>query len=206
MKKQENKVEKDRKATENRLLDTIGQMIAEDGFEKTGINSVATKSGVSKVLIYRYFGSVEGLMTAYIQRHDFWLNLPYEMPAKEHLSTFLKSMFRLQIEQLRKDPILKRLYRWELSSTNEMIDELRKQREEKGLWIVESVSKLSEHPQKEVAAMATILNAAVTYLVMLEDFCPQYNGIALKEDAGWEQIAQGIDLLIEQWISTVKNK
>ena len=56
--------ERDREATEKRLLDTIGKMIAEDGFEKIGINAIATQSGVSKILIYRYFGSVEGLMAA----------------------------------------------------------------------------------------------------------------------------------------------
>ena len=58
--------ERDREATEKRLLDAIGKMIAEDGFEKIGINAIATQSGVSKILIYRYFGSVEGLMTAYL--------------------------------------------------------------------------------------------------------------------------------------------
>ena len=57
-------MERDREATEKRLLNTIGQMIAENGFEKIGINAVSAQSGVSKILIYRYFGSVEGLMTA----------------------------------------------------------------------------------------------------------------------------------------------
>ena len=54
--------ERDREATEKRLLDTIGKMIAEDGFEKIGINAIATQSGVSKILIYRYFGSVSDNM------------------------------------------------------------------------------------------------------------------------------------------------
>ena len=57
--------ERDREATEKRLLDTIGKMIAEDGFEKIGINAIATQSGVSKILIYRYFGSVEGRLLTY---------------------------------------------------------------------------------------------------------------------------------------------
>lgn len=35
--------ERDREATERRLLDTIGKMIAEDGFEKIGINAIATQ-------------------------------------------------------------------------------------------------------------------------------------------------------------------
>ena len=107
--------ERDREATEKRLLDTIGKMIAEDGFEKIGINAIAAQSGVSKILIYRYFGSVEGLMAAYIRQHDFWLNFPLEYPSREKLAAFVKSMFQGQIEQLRNNPTLKRLYRWELS-------------------------------------------------------------------------------------------
>lgn len=205
MKKQSQTVEKDREATEKRLLDAIGKMIAESGFEKIGINAVATQSGVSKILIYRYFGSVEGLMAAYIRQHDFWINLPHEIPSRERLSDFLKGMFHQQIEQLRNDQTLKRLYRWELSSNNEMIDALRRQREETGVWIIEAVSKLTKHDQKEVAAMATIISASITYLVMLEDFCPQYNGIPLGENVGWEQIRDGIDILIDKWLGNPAN-
>ncbi len=200
MKKQSQTVEKDREATEKRLLDAIGKMIAESGFEKIGINAVATQSGVSKILIYRYFGSVEGLMAAYIRQHDFWINFPHEIPPREGLSDFLKGMFQQQIEQLRNDQTLKRLYRWELSSNNETIEALRRQREETGVWIIEAVTKLTQSDQKEVAAMATIISASITYLVMLEDFCPQYNGIPLGENIGWKQISDGIDILIDKWL------
>ena len=130
--------ERDREATEKRLLDTIGKMIAEDGFEKIGINAIATQSGVSKILIYRYFGSVEGLMTAYIRQHDFWINFPLEYPSREKLPAFVKSMFQGQIDQLRNNPTLKRLYRWELSCNNDMIVKLREQREKVGIDLVKS--------------------------------------------------------------------
>lgn len=191
-------VERDREATEKRLLDTIGKMIAEEGFEKIGINAVATQSGVSKILIYRYFGSVEGLMAAYIRQHDFWLNLPLEFPDREQLPSFIKNMFQGQIEQLRNNPTLKRLYRWELSCNNDMIAQLREQREKVGIYLVEKVSELTGRPQKEIAAMASFLTTSITYLAMLEDFCPVYNGIPLNEDSGWKQINEGIDILINK--------
>lgn len=191
-------VERDREATEKRLLDTIGKMIAEEGFEKIGVNAVATQSGVSKILIYRYFGSVEGLMAAYIRQHDFWLNLPLEFPDREQLPSFIKNMFQGQIEQLRNNPTLKRLYRWELSCNNDMIAQLREQREKVGVYLVEKVSELTGRPQKEIAAIASFLTASITYLAMLEDFCPVYNGIPLNEDSGWKQINEGIDILINK--------
>ena len=59
---------RNRKATEQRLLSAIQELIEESGFEKLGINAVASKAGVSKMLIYRYFGSLDGLVAAYIER------------------------------------------------------------------------------------------------------------------------------------------
>ena len=190
--------ERDREATERRLLDTIGKMIAEDGFEKIGINAIATQSNVSKILIYRYFGSVEGLMAAYIKQYDFWLNFPLEYPNREELPLFVKRMFQGQIEQLRNNPTLKRLYRWELSCNNDMIVKLREQREKVGVNLVKKVSELTGHPQNEIAVMASLLTASITYLVMLEDFCPIYNGSPLNENSGWEQINEGIELFINK--------
>lgn len=198
MKEKSITVERDREATEKRLLETIGKMIAEDGFEKIGINAVAAQSGVSKILIYRYFGSIEGLMTAYIRQHDFWLNFPFEFPDCENIPSFIKGMFQGQIEQLRNNPTLKRLYRWELSCNNDMIAKLREQREKIGIQLVEKVSELTGHSRKEIAVMASFLTASITYLVMLEDFCPVYNGIPLNEDSGWEQINEGIEALINK--------
>ena len=198
MKQKNITAERDREATEKRLLETIGEMIAEKGFEKIGVNAVAIRSGVSKILIYRYFGSVEGLMAAYIRQHDFWINFPTEIPGRDRLPVFLKKMFREQMLQLRNDPTLKRLYRWELSCNNEMIAKLREQREKVGVELIGKVSEATGYPRQKIAAMASLLTASITYLVMLEDFCPVYNGILIDTDSGWEQIGEGIDELIDK--------
>lgn len=201
MKEKSITTERDREATEQRLLDTIGEMIAEIGFEKIGINAVATQSGVSKILIYRYFGSVEGLIAAYIKQHDFWINFPLDFPDREQLPAFLKRTFQNQIEQLRNDPTAKRLYRWELSCNNELIAQLREQREKVGINLVEKTCQLTGIPQREIAVMASILTASITYMVMLEEFCPVFNGIAINENAGWEQISEGINTLIDKYFN-----
>ena len=190
--------ERDREATEKRLIDSIGQMIAQTGFEKIGVNAVAAQSGVSKILIYRYFGSVEGLMAAYIKQHDFWINYPVALSPEEDATAYLKRMFREQIKQLRSNPTLRRLYRWELSTNNEIIAGLREQREKAGVARVEDFCKATGYPPSEIAVMASMVTASIAYLTLLGDFCPAYNGIPINEDAGWEQIGNGIDLLIDK--------
>ena len=39
--------------------DTVNDIIEESGFEGLGINAVAAKAKVSKMLIYRYFNSLD---------------------------------------------------------------------------------------------------------------------------------------------------
>lgn len=189
--------ERDREATERRLVDTVGELIRENGFEKIGVNAVAARSGVSKILVYRYFGSVEGLLAAYIRRYDLWLNFPQDLPGREELPEFLKRTFRAQIARLRGDATLKRLYRWELSSDNELIVRLREQREQVGRELIRRVCDVAGRPEEQIAPLASLLSASVTYLALLGEFCPVYNGIPLQEDAGWEQIGRGIDQIVD---------
>ena len=107
------------------------------------------------MLIYRYFNSLDGLIAAYIQQNDYWINFDEELPDQAHLAAFIKQIFKRQIMWLRENYTLKRLYRWELTTDNKFVKELRNKREEKGIWLVEAVSKLSKHPKKEIAAMAS---------------------------------------------------
>ena len=134
---------KNRQATELALIKAVDDIIEESGFEGLGINAVAAKAGVAKMLIYRYFNSLDGLIAAYIQQNDYWINFDEELPDPEHIGAFIKQVFRRQIMELRKSYTLKRLYRWELTTNNKFVRELREIREEKGIRLVEAVSRLS---------------------------------------------------------------
>lgn len=189
--------ERDREATERRLVDTVGELVPGERIREDRGQRGCRPVGVSKILVYRYFGSVEGLLAAYIRRYDLWLNFPQDLPDRGELPEFLKRTFREQIARLRGDATLKRLYRWELSSDNELIVHLREQREQVGRELIRRVCVVTGHPEEQIAPLASLLSASVTYLVLLGEFCPVYNGIPLQEDAGWERIGQGIDRLVD---------
>ena len=196
----EKEVIKNRQTTEMNLIKAVDELIEENGFEGLGINAVAAKAGVSKMLIYRYFNSLDGLIAAYIQQHDYWINFDEQLPDEEHIGEFIKEIFKRQIAMLRQSYTLRRLYRWELTSNNIFIKELREKREAKGVWLVDAVSKLSKHPQKETAAMASILTAAISYLSLLEENCPVFNGINIQTEHGWKELEEGINILIDIWL------
>ena len=196
----EKEVIKNRQTTEMNLIKAVDELIEENAFEGLGINAVAAKAGVSKMLIYRYFNSLDGLIAAYIQQHDYWINFDEQLPDEEHIGEFIKEIFKRQIAMLRQSYTLRRLYRWELTSNNIFIKELREKREAKGVWLVDAVSKLSKHPQKETAAMASILTAAISYLSLLEENCPVFNGINIQTEDGWKELEEGINILIDIWL------
>ena len=154
------------------------------------------------MLIYRYFGGVEELIARYIFQKDYWINISIESDKIQDVNKFLKTIFRKQILLLREDIIIKRLYRWELSINNSMINEIRAKRESNGCQLVDIISKLTKSTSKEVASLASIISASISYMALLEELNPIYNGIDLQSNAGWEQIAEGIDLIVDLWLKS----
>ncbi|AKU70230.1 TetR/AcrR family transcriptional regulator [Prevotella fusca] len=193
---------RNREQTAQRILEAVGSIIENQGFEKVGINAIAAEAGVSKMLIYRYFGGLEELVTQYLLQKDYWANTDIDDINREAVGESIKSMFCRQIEQLRNDVTLRRLYRWELYSNNVNIQQLRDKREENGCNIIRMVSALTGCSDTKVAALASILSASISYLALMEDQCQTYNGICLQTDEGWDQLVQGIEMIIDLWIKS----
>lgn len=206
MEKEVVRTNKNRGQTELALLRAVDDLIEEEGFENLGINAVAAKAGLSKMLIYRYFESLEGLIVAYIERNDYWINLEPELPDEAHLGDFVKKILHDQIAMLRDSYTLRRLYRWELSVKNKVIRDLRERREAKGIRLIDAISKLTNRPKEEIAVMATLLSSSITYLLLLGENCLVYNGFGLQSENGWEQLEKGIDQIIDNWINNDTNE
>ena len=194
------KIEKDRETTEKRLLTAVGEIIEESGLESLGVNAVAQRAGVSKMLIYRYFGSLEDLIAQYIMQRDYWVNIPTEIPGKNELNAFVKDMFREQIRQLREDKMLIRLYRWDLSVHNTIVDYIRWKRAATGLNQLEFISLFPSATFPLIHGLATMISSSITYLAMFGDVGKVYNGYDFKTDDSWEQLEKGINLIVDKWI------
>jgi AcrR family transcriptional regulator len=57
-----------RSMREQLILRVAGQVFAEGGYERASMDRIAALVGVSKPMLYAYFGSKEGLYLAYIER------------------------------------------------------------------------------------------------------------------------------------------
>lgn len=190
-------MERDREMTEDKLINAVGELIVEDGFESLGVRKVAERAGVNKTLIYRYFESLDGLIYAYMKKHDFWVNVKNEQPDTSDVRGYLKAFYRKEIAEYRGNTVLKRLRRCELSSEKDFIVAVRAQREKNGIQFFEMVSGFSRLDKEQLRSISALLDTGIAYLAMLEENCRMYNGIDIQSDKGWQQIAEGIDALID---------
>lgn len=195
---------KNRENTERRILAAVDRIVAEKGFEGIGVNAVAQEAGVAKMLIYRYFGGREGLVTHYILQGDFWSNVAVDFDNQLTLRENLKLLFRKQIEQLQENVSMRRLLRWELVTNDTVPDLLFERREANGRTIIDALCTLTHASRTEIAALSAILSASMSYLALLSERHSQYNDLDLRTAEGWEAIEKGVDLVIDMWLEHVK--
>ena len=116
---------RDRGRTEHRMIRAVGTLLARDGFQGMGVNALAREAGVDKVLIYRYFGSLDTLIDRYCQEVDFWPTadelVGYDEPGAlqmrpgERLALIVNSLGRALIRR----PLTQEIIAWELAAPSE---------------------------------------------------------------------------------------
>lgn len=102
-----------RSDTEQRFQDAVLESVAESGFAKLGVNLVAEHAGTDKVLIYRYFGDLDGLLERVAQSRS-WLPSAEELcsglPSEPNRA--LKELARRVSQHIRRDAPTHQLSLW----------------------------------------------------------------------------------------------
>ena len=185
-------------ATRKRILKAVGRLLARSGFRGVGINSAARAAGVDKVLIYRYFGGLPDLLRAYAEGGDFWPSadeLLAAVPDRES-KTEAELGACLLIEfgrALRRRPITQEIMRWEILEKNELTDALANYREEQSMKLL---GLFRDKGSVGVQAIAALLGAGQTYLLLRAKTADVYNGLDLNKDRDWKQVEEAIRVLV----------
>src|SRR5580704_17063396 len=66
---------RDRPATERRLIHAVEKLLVRGGFGVLGPSAVAREAGVDKMLIYRYFGNLDGLVSAVAKSPELFISM-----------------------------------------------------------------------------------------------------------------------------------
>lgn len=152
-----------RSDTEQRFQDAVLDLVADSGFAKLGINSVAERAGADKVLIYRYFGDLEGLLHRVAESRS-WL------PSAEQIldktaplpRAGLRHIFKQISQHVRQDAATHHIALWRHAVQNPLTGKYRE--EWKNLWkeLAEGLSGNMSHEDRKDWNRALELLALVT--------------------------------------------
>lgn len=190
--------ERDRDATRKRILDAAAKVLSEDGYAAFGVNAVAREAGCDKVLIYRYFGGLEGLAEALGARLDVWLGPPLQPTGIQGYGAVMAAVLGDYLKALRRNPLLKRILAWELQDTNDLTRQLGAAKSRAvGQWF-QGVRVQSGPPPGDVDAPAinAVMIAAAHHLALREAHDGTFAGLDLTLPQNWLRIEAAMNLLL----------
>lgn len=187
--------------TEQRLLDAVGELLAEGGFSSIRVNALVRRSGVNKALLYRYFGDLDGLLKAYAERGDFWPSFEEVAPDVEALLRLapgprMAAFFQAYLAALRARPRTLEILAWEVVDRNQLTAHLEASREAWGLEVARRLTRPGEDEGVDLAALTAVASAALHYLLVRARKIRVFNGLDLHDDAGWARISEAVGVML----------
>ena len=199
---------RNRDATEARLIQAVGSVLARDGFAKIGVNTIAREANVDKVLIYRYFDGLSGLLTAWAQSGAFWppvkeliaaspANL-MELPFAERYALFFVHF----IDSLRSRPLTIEILAGEITHRNALTEILEAQREQCGEEVSRTLAMAADYQQHpELIPLTNLLNAVVQNLLIRSRSIRYFGGLDIQSDEGWTLIKESIQAMARKLLA-----
>jgi AcrR family transcriptional regulator len=188
-------------AVRARVLAALSAMIVRGGLSSVGVNALAREAGCDKVLIYRYFGDLDGVYQEFAEGHDFWWTvdeLVHEIdPARMPRTRALQILMRRHAEAIRKRPTTLAILASELTGRSSLVLALEEVRERRSLELIAWIGQRFELPATvDLPAISMLLGVALNYLAARARDVKVMSGVAIGEATDWERIFAAIDTLI----------
>jgi AcrR family transcriptional regulator len=195
---------RDKEETKIRIVKAVGRQLARAGFRDLGVNSIAKEAGVDKVLIYRYFGGLPELLTAYANEGDYWptsaelIGDPDMVKAESVADWLVYILTQIQMA-IRKRPITLEILRWEIVDHNELTDQFAEIRTRVANECVTFINQQYPFPPElDVLALGTFILSGVIYITLRTDTNPSYLGMDFSTKEGWDRINKLVVSIIYQ--------
>ncbi len=128
-----------RPKTEQKFQDAVLSLVAEEGCATLGVNRIAQRAGADKVLIYRYFGGLDGLLEQ-VARSREWLPSAEALVCGANLSgtgitdpaDVLRRISCQLVKTIRSEPTTRQLVGWRKATRNPLTNYFTS--EWQGLW------------------------------------------------------------------------
>lgn len=189
---------RDRAKTGKAILDAVARLILREGLSGVGINALAREAGVDKVLIYRYFGDLDGVYRAYAEHGDFWWSVEDMLGDATDISGALKNGLRRHAAEMRKRPVTLAVIAAEPANRTPLVIALEEVRERRTLELMKIVFERHGAPEGiDALAITALIGAAIDYLAARARKIRVYGGVEIRTDKDWERIFATVDAMID---------
>lgn len=196
---------RDKEATRRRLIEAAGRVMARDGFRSLGVNAVAREAGCDKVLIYRYFGGLDGLVRAYAEDGDFWpgvdelIGEPEESYRARTPGEQTGRVLRNLMRALGRRPVTLQILAWELVERNDLTEHLERVRARLGQEFTRRFGHAGP-ADIDLQALVTLLAGAAQYVVAKSRVTPVFNGIDLSTPDGARRLENAMEAVCRRML------
>jgi len=198
---------RDAEAMRERILSAIGRMIVRDGLASVGVNALAREAGCDKVLIYRYFDSLEGVYAAFAEQSDIYWTVGEITagidPARVSAAEAGKLILRRTVMAIRSRPITLAIMAAEPVERTPLVIALETVRERRGLELAGWLEAHLQMPKHlDFWTISMLLSSGMGYLAIRARKIRVIGGIAIKTDKDWERIFAAADQVIDIMFQT----
>jgi len=185
-------MERDREATRTRIMDAAQRIAERDGFEACGVNAIAQEAGVDKVLIYRYFGGLHGLLSAVIAERAAWpASRPTDLSTAPSAGSSLAAALIDVARDIRARPVAQRALAWEAAgrADREITKPISQGRESALSGLGAALRDAHAVPARfDLEAVGALVTAGLTVLATRSDANVPFFGLCPHQDADWRRI------------------
>lgn len=163
---------RNKERTKMKLIQAVGDIIRTQGYTKLGVNHIAATAGVSKKLIYRYFGTAKNLIETYVKGKDYWMVFRESISeladrrgddyGRGFMSTILQNLY----EHLSGSPEAQKIILWEISEKSRLMREISGGREKLGAELFAVVDPFFEGTDIDIRAILALLLGGVYYVAL----------------------------------------
>jgi AcrR family transcriptional regulator len=181
-----------------------GRSILATGTE-LGVNAVAKRAGLNKVLIYRYFGDWNGYLDQLAAGLNLWKDIRVELadglnsarwPDPAAAAAWVLGTYQ---HRLRANTMVCTIMATEQARSSPLLRHLDAERETEGLLIMQAFNeKWPVLPRERSIVLSTILSAGLSHLVLRSRQAPVFNGLDLAKDETWEKLIDEIEAVLRK--------
>lgn len=192
------KIKRNRAATTQRIVEALEQILEQKGLDGVSIQQLAERAAVSKVLIYRYFGSLEGLLDYYVKMGRLFPTytpafLEQIQPVQSADLAPIWSGQALQLfRQLRASRANRELIKATVKENDSLANVVSQAQDAELTRLVHQLSfvKGSDHE-----AISAVILGALSYLTIQAQNDRPMIGIDLRSEAGWQRIEEAVKVV-----------